>query len=429
MKLKTDETIKIDVEHVARVEGHGNIGIVIENGELTECNWEVVETPRFFEVMFRGLSIEMAPLLAARICGICSISHALASARAAERALQIEVPEQARQVRVLAKHAETLQSHTLHLFFLVAPDLLDVGSVIPILGTHPEIVQMATRLKGYANRASDLLAGRTSHPMAIQVGGMTKLPRKSELWQLLHELQGIVPTLWEALALIKTLPLPDFERETEFVSLRGDGRYPFIGGDLISSDGVHKGEDDYRAMTNEFLVDTSTSKLCRLSRDSFAVGALARFNNNYPWLHPQAKVAADELGLASPSYNPFHHNLAQLVECFHVVYESQEMMTALLDAELSERSMGRFRARAGSGVGAIEAPRGILYHFFETDEEGVILRSDCVIPTGQNHANMHHDLQALVPVLAAEGVGEREISKQAQMLVRAYDPCISCSVH
>jgi len=129
MKVLVEEPIKIEVEHIARVEGHGNISIGIENGQLTECSWDVVESPRYFEVMFRGLSVEMAPLLAARICGICSISHALASARATERALQIQVPEIAQKVRLLAKHAETLQSHTLHLFFLVAPDLLDVGSV------------------------------------------------------------------------------------------------------------------------------------------------------------------------------------------------------------------------------------------------------------------------------------------------------------
>lgn len=428
MKIKLERPVNIAVEHIARVEGHGNIRIGIENGEMTECTWEVVETPRYFEVMFRGLSIEMAPLLASRICGICSISHALASARAAERALQIQVPETAQTVRLLAKHAETLQSHTLHLFFLVAPDLLNVGSVIPVLGTHPEVIQMATQLKGYANRASDLLAGRTSHPMVIQVGGLTQIPRKSQLWNLLQELEAIIPTLWQALDLFKTLPWPDFERETEFVSLRGDEHYPFIGGDLISSDGVRNGEDEYLAMTNEFLVDTSTSKLCKLSRDSFAVGALARFNNNAEWLHPQAKTAAQEIGLAPPAYNPFYHNLAQLVECFHVVYESQAMITQLLNSDLNEY-MASYQVRAGAGVGAIEAPRGILYHSFETNEEGVIVRSNCVIPTGQNHANIHHDLQALVPVLAAKGTDENEISKQAQMLVRAYDPCISCSVH
>jgi coenzyme F420-reducing hydrogenase alpha subunit len=428
MKIQVAEPVKIDVEHIARVEGHGNIHIEITAGELTACSWEVVETPRFFEVMFRGLSIEMAPLLAARVCGICSISHALTSARAAERALQIQVPEVAQRVRLLAKHAETLQSHTLHLFFLVAPDLLDVGSVIPVLGSHPEIVHMATQLKGYANRASDLLAGRTSHPMVIQVGGLTQVPRKRQLQSLLNDLRGIMPTLWNSLSLFKTLPLPDFERETEFVSLHGSGDYPFIGGDLLSSDGVRKEEDDYLAMTNEFLVDTSTSKLCRLSRQSFAVGALARFNNNAAGLHPQAQAVAAELGLAVPDYNPFHHNLAQLVECFHVVYESEALIATLLDADLSEYRTP-FAPRAGVGVGAVEAPRGILYHSFETNDEGVIINADCVIPTGQNHANIHHDLQALVPTLVADGLDEDMISKQAQMLVRAYDPCISCSVH
>ncbi len=428
MKIELEAPIKINVEHIARVEGHGNIRIGIENGQLTECAWDVVETPRFFEVMFRGLSIEMAPLLAARICGICSISHALVSARAAERAMQIEVPPVAEKVRLLAKHAETLQSHTLHLFFLVAPDLLDAGSVIPVLGTHPEIVQMATRLKGYANRASDLLAGRTSHPMVIQVGGLTQVPRKRQLRQLLDELDGILPTLWDALDLFKGLALPEFVRETEFVSLRAEGHYPFIGGDLFSSDGVRLGEDGYQAMTNEFLVSGSTSKHCRLSRDSFAVGALARFNNNHEWLHPEARAVAAELGLVAPDYNPFHHNLAQLVECFHVAYESRALIVELLDADLSA-FMAPYAVRAGAGVGAVEAPRGILYHWYETDEDGVIARADCVIPTGQNHANIQRDLLAFVPAMAAGGLAEATISKQAQMLVRAYDPCISCSVH
>jgi coenzyme F420-reducing hydrogenase alpha subunit len=428
MKVKVEEPVRIEVKHIARVEGHGNIKIGIKNGELTECEWEVVETPRYFEAMFKGLSIEMAPLLAARICGICSISHALVSARAAERALGIEVPEIAQKVRLLAKHAETLQSHTLHLFFLVAPDLMDVGSVIPVLGSHPEIIQMATKLKGYANQASDLFAGRTSHPMAIQVGGVTRVPRKSQLWPLYQALEGILPTLWKALDFFKTLSLPDFERETEFVSLRRKGEYPFIGGDLVSSDGVRKSEDDYLVMTNEYLVETSTSKLCKLSRDSFAVGALARFNNNYEWLHPQAKTVSKELGLAPPSFNPFNHNLAQLVECFHVAYESKDVLSDLLNSDFTE-PMASFQVRAGRGVGAIEAPRGILYHSYETDEEGVIVGSNCVIPTGQNHANIHNDLRAFVAVMASEGMAEAEISKKAQMLVRAYDPCISCSVH
>ncbi len=428
MRINFETPINIAVEHVARVEGHGNIQIRIEDNKLAECTWEVVETPRFFEVMMKGLSIEMAPLLAARICGICSISHALVCARAAERALQIEIPETAKKVRLLAKHAETLQSHTLHLFFLVAPDLLNTGSVIPIAKTHPQVFEIATKLKGYANSASDLLAGRTSHPMVIKVGGMTQVPRKRQLRNLLDELEKTLPYLWETLDFFRDLTWPDFVRETEFVSLRGEGDYPFIGGDLLSSDGVRKSEDEYLSMTNEYLVDFSTSKLCKLSRDSLAVGALARLNNNYQGLHPKAKEVAETLNLKPPVHNPYFHNLAQLVECFHVMYESKDMLAELIDSDNSEYAAS-YEVKACQGVGAIEAPRGILYHYLQIDEAGVIERADCVIPTGQNHANIHFDLQELVPELAAKGMGEEEISKLAQMLVRAYDPCISCSVH
>jgi coenzyme F420-reducing hydrogenase alpha subunit len=428
MEINVETPINIEVEHIARVEGHGNIQIRIEDGKLAECTWEVVETPRFFEVMMKGLSIEMAPLLAARICGICSISHALASARAAERALKIEIPATARKVRLLTKHAETLQSHTLHLFFLVAPDLLDVGSVIPVLETHPQVIKIATKLKGYANKASDMLAGRTSHPMVVKVGGMTQVPRKSQLRALLKDMKATLPYLWEALDFFRSLTLPDFIRETEFVSLKGEGNYPFIGGDLISSDGVHKDEDEYLAMTNEYMADFSTSKLCKLSRESFAVGALARFNNNYVGLHPKAKEVSEELNLKPQSHNPYDHNLAQLVECFHVMYESKDLIEELLDSNNSEYA-APYEVRACEGVAAIEAPRGILYHYLKIDEAGIIERADCVIPTGQNHANIHYDLQKLVPVLASQGMGEEEISKHAQMLIRAYDPCISCSVH
>ncbi|MBU2521280.1 MAG: Ni/Fe hydrogenase subunit alpha [Proteobacteria bacterium] len=428
MDVKIGKPINIAIDDLTRVEGHGNIKIRIENGKLAECVWEVVETPRFFEVMFKGLSIEMVPLLAARICGICSISHALASARAIERALEIEVPGPAQKARLLAKHAETLQSHALHLFFLVAPDFLNAHSVIPIMETHPHVVETATRIRGFANMASDLFGGRTTHPMVIKVGGLTQIPRKRQLKALAKDLDATIPYLSDAFDLFKTFTMPDFIRETEFVSLKGKREYPFIGGDLVSSDGVVKKEDDYLAMTNEYFVDFSNSKFSRLSRESFSVGALARFNNNYELLHPKAKEAAAELNLKPGVHNPFFHNLAQLVECVHVMYESKEMITALIDSDITQHETP-YKVKRGEGVGAVEAPRGILYHHYRINEAGKIERSDCVIPTGQNHANIYYDLHKLVEKLIADGTEEEEISRLAQMLVRAYDPCISCSVH
>ena len=428
MKVKMDIPVNIKIDHLTRVEGHGNIKIRIENGKLAECDWEVVETPRFFEVMLKGLSIEMTPLLTARICGICSISHAMASARAIERALEIEIPEPAQKARLLTKHAETLQSHALHLFFLVAPDFLNTDSVIPIMETHPHLAETAIRIKGFANRASDLFAGRTTHPIVIKVGGLTQIPRKRQLRELAKELDATIPYLQKAIDFFKPFKMPDFARETEFVSLKGVEKYPFIGGDLVSSDGVCKKEDDYRSMTNEYFVDFSTSKFSSLSRKSFAVGALARFNNNYDLLHPMAKEVAENLNLKPGTHNPFLCNHAQLIECMHVAYEFREIITELLDLDTSECSSS-YSVKKCEGTGVIEAPRGILYHYYRIDETGKIEKADCVIPTGQNHANIHYDLRALVEELIKQNKEEKEIIRLAQMLVRAYDPCISCSVH
>jgi coenzyme F420-reducing hydrogenase alpha subunit len=228
--------------------------------------------------------------------------------------------------------------------------------------------------------------------------------------------------------LFRSFNIPDFTRETEYVSLKGRDGYPFIGGDLISSDGVQKKEHEYRQMTNEYLVEQSTSKWSRLSRKSFAVGALARFNNNFEFLQPAAKEVSLSFGLKPVNHNPFMNNTAQLVESVHVVEESILIINELLDSEFSAPRES-VRPRAGIGVGAVEVPRGILYHGYEFDATGHMVKCDCVIPTSQNHANIQHDLEELASRYAAEGKKDRDIELLAQMLIRAYDPCISCSVH
>jgi len=248
------------------------------------------------------------------------------------------------------------------------------------------------------------------------------------LRELAKDLDATIPYLWKALDFFRGFKMPDFVRETEFVSLRGVNRYPFIGGDLISSDGICKKEDEYRSMTNEYIVDFSNSKLTRLSRESFAVGALARFNNNYDLLYPKAKEAAEGLNLRPKVHNPYFYNLAQLVECFHIMYESKELLLELIDSDTSEFSIP-YKIGRCEGIGAVEAPRGILYHCYRINEEGKIEKADCVIPTSQNNGNIYYDLHKLVNDLIAQGVEEKEIERLSQMLVRAYDPCISCSVH
>ncbi|MDD3618270.1 MAG: Ni/Fe hydrogenase subunit alpha [Desulfobulbaceae bacterium] len=418
----------INLRHLTRVEGHGNIRIRIESGIVREAAWEVVETPRFFEAMLVGKKWENAPWICGRICGICSIGHTLASIRAVEQAFGIEPDGQTNRLRLLLKHMETLQSHILHLYFLVAPDFFGTGSVLPLIDTHPEEVQRAARLKLLANDACDLIGGRRLHPTRTVVGGFTMLPARDELRHLRHRLRAAITDLQRSGELFAGFSIPDFRRETEFVSLHGETEYPFIGGDLKSSDGVRRKEWEYREMSNEYCTPQSTAKWARLSRSSYAVGALARVNNNFSLLHERARKLSELLQLEPVCHNPFMNSAAQLVECMHVVEDALLLIDRLLAEKFGEPRR-EVRPAAGRGVGAVEVPRGLLYHMYEFDEEGRIVRADCVIPTSQNHANIQHDIEVLAREAAAAGMADRDIERLASMLVRAYDPCISCSVH
>ncbi|MBM3423254.1 MAG: Ni/Fe hydrogenase subunit alpha [Chlorobi bacterium] len=418
----------IDIHHLTRVEGHGNIHIRVEQGQLVEAKWAVVETPRFFEVMVKGMSAERVPFLTSRICGICSISHALASIRSLERAMQVTPPPAAEAVRLLAMHGETLQSHALHLFFLAAPDFAGTPSVLPLMQSHPELVKAGLDLKELGNEISTVTTGRCTHPVSLVVGGLSKAPDKDRLKFLLDMIGERKSALGLACDFFASLAIPQFERETEFISLHNGVSYPFIGGDLRSTDGVLRDENDYLLMTNEYLAEPSTSKFTRCSRESSAAGALARFNNNSAFLHPEARKAAEHLGLRPVCHNPFMCNIAQLVECVHILNDAETLIAKLIDMDLREIRT-QFTPKAGCATGAVEAPRGILYHYMETDNEGRVVKADCIIPTTQNNANIHYDLGALARQALEEGKNDREIEKLATMLVRSYDPCISCSVH
>ncbi|GAB6097284.1 Ni/Fe hydrogenase subunit alpha [Desulfatiferula olefinivorans] len=422
--------VNVDVRHVTRIEGHGNIRVRVEGGRVVEARWEVVESPRFFEVMLKNRPYPSVAILASRICGICSISHALCSLTATESAFGIRVPEQARVLRLLAKHGELLQSHLLHLLFLALPDFFGEPGVVPLIDSRPEVVNLAVRVKHAANRICDGVAGRTTHPVTFQVGGMSAVPPRSFLLELKRELTDTVLRDLQAVAdLFAACRIPDFVRETEFVSLEGRQTYPFTDGDLMSSDGVRAARKDYRAVTNEYTVPHSTSKWTRLSRESYAVGALARVNNNHRLLHPEAARLAGALGLEPVCHNPFMNHAAQLVECVHVAHEIIGLIDSLLAAEHWDVMAPEIRPRAGSGIGVVEAPRGILFHYYEYDGRGTLVRADCVVPTTQNNAAIHHDIRCLVDRFAARGVPDPDLERLCTMLVRAYDPCLSCSVH
>jgi sulfhydrogenase subunit alpha len=420
-------TVDINVHHVTRVEGHGNIVINVENGELVQCEWQIVEAPRFFEAMLRGRPYYEASHITSRICGICSVGHATASLRATENALGVEISEQTELLRKLLFHGEMIDSHVLHVYMLVAPDFFGAGSVLPLAASHPEVVRRALRIKKLSGDLCAMIAGRHTHPIAMTVGGFTHLPSEKELLAMRQRLVAAREDMDETIALGKTLPWPAFERETEYVSLQKDDEYAYIDGRIATTDGFTYELADYRRVTNEFLVPYSTAKHTRHNRGSYMVGALARFNNNYDQLHPRAKAAAAELGMAPIVTNPFLNSAAQAIEMVHCVEDAIEIIDRLVDRGIRKEPRYQFQGKGGEGVGSCDVPRGILFHNYVIDDDGLVQGANCVIPTNQNHGNIQADLQALVPQILDRP--QDEIRQTAEMLVRAYDPCISCSTH
>ena len=419
-------SVHINVHHVTRVEGHGNIVLNTNNGKIEELRWEVPESPRFFEAMLRGRHYDDVPHIASRICGICSIAHSTASILATEEALGIEASEQTRLLRRLLFNTEILESHVLHAYCLAVPDFLGVGSVFPLVKTHKDVVLRAMRLKRLAYRLAEILAGRKTHPISLMVGGFAKLPDPEELAAVKDALVESLADYDETVELFASLSFPDFERQTEYIALQEETKYAFISGKIASSDSGTAPVSNYLEVTNEFCVPHSTAKYTKNNRDAYMVGALARFNLNHTQLHPRAKDAAGTLRLRAPCHNPYMITVAQVVEAVHATQDSILLIDKLLDRGLGEESIPS-DITAGRGVGAVEAPRGILFHDYTYDENGILTNANCVIPTNQNHNNIQKDMEALVPTILDRP--EDDIRQALEMLVRAYDPCISCSAH
>jgi coenzyme F420-reducing hydrogenase alpha subunit len=430
---KENLTLDIKVPYVTRVEGHGNIVIDMKEGKLITSHLAVVEPPRYFEAMIKGYPYTDIALITSRICGICSVGHQVASLKATEKALGIPVTEQTVVLRKLLTYGATMQSHVLHIYFLAAPDLLGAPSVVPLAKTHPDAVKMALRMKKLANDICDKLGGRTIHPNRLVPGGFTRLPSMDDLKWIKNMLETqMVPDAKASLALLKSLlpKFPDFQRDTEYVGLRDENEYAFYDGKISSTDTGITPVEDYLSFTNEFIVPHSTSKHCRHARSSYFVGALGRLNNNFSQLNPLAKTVAGELGLKPIVKNPFLNTAAQLVETAHVVEESLKLLDGFLSRGIKdEKAVVPDRLREGRGAEATEVPRGLLFHDYTYDNRGQVVKANCIIPTTQNTQSIDDDMKELVPWMIGKGMTKEQMTLTLEMLVRAYDPCISCSVH
>jgi len=420
--------LNIEVSPVSRVEGHGDLVINIKDKKIEELIFRIPESPRFFEAMLVGRKYDEPSHITSRICGICSVAHTCASIKATERALEIKPTDQTINLRKLIYHHENVQSNVLHVYFLAAPDFFGAGSVIPLVETHPEVVNIALRTKKMANDMVRIIGGRAVHPIRTVIGGFTKLPTEEEMIIMRNMLEASYPDLEKSLEVLKTLNIPDFERETEYISISDPDEYALYDGNIKSSDGWEIDDQNYLDNIKEKVVEYSTAKHCWAKRDSYMVGALARFNNNYERLTDNAKKYAADLGLKAPCYNPFMNNIAQFVEIVHSVDDSIRLIDKIIKEGLDDdKAMVDIKPGPGRGVGVVEAPRGLLIHDYTYNSQGKVEKVNLIIPTNMNYANIENDMNALVPTIIDKS--EDEIRLTCEMLIRAYDPCISCSTH
>ncbi len=415
----------IKVDYLARVEGEGSLFIELDDGSISRVELGIFEAPRFFEAFLRSRKYYEVPDITARICGICPIAYIMSSSRALEKILDIEVPEEIERLRRILYLGEWIKSHTLHILMLHAPDFLGYESVLSMAKDYSEIVKRGMKLKQWGNQVIRVIGGRSEHPISCRIGGFYRIIRREELLPLLGELSYVKEYARQLLEWVLKLPIPDIKMKAEFVSLRGEGEYPILKGRVVSSEGLNISEDEFEDNLVVEQTRYSTSLRYKLKgKGCYIVGPLARYNNNYDLLDPEVRSVIESHGYGAPLYNSFQSIIARAAEVYHSVLELEELISSYREPQ---QPYVKGVVKRGIGAAITEAPRGMLYHRYEINDEGYVVNANIIPPTSQNLASIEQDLLALSSKLVT--LNPIDAQRLAEQIVRNYDPCISCSTH
>jgi len=418
-----NKTIKVN--YLARVEGEGGLTIKIKNGKVAESKFNIFEPPRFFEGFLRQRKFSEAPDITARICGICPVAYQMSSSHAMERICGVNVQGPLRDLRRLLYCGEWIESHALHIFMLHAPDFLGYDDAVKMAQDHPDLVKNALRLKKIGNDIMIRLGGREIHPINVKVGGFYKVPSKKELDVFLEPLKWALEFSLEAVNLVAGLEFPELERDYEFVSLRHPDEYPLCEGNIVSNKGIDIPVEKFLDYFEEYHVRHSTSLRARIiDRSDYLVGPMARFHNNFDLLPPAAQKAAKKVGLKNTCLNPYKSIIVRAIE---LVFACEEAIRIIKGYEPPEKASVECVPREGVGHGCTEAPRGILYHRYKIDADGIIQDARIIPPTSQNQKSVENDLRQAVENHL--NLSDEKITWLCEQTIRNYDPCISCSCH
>ena len=415
-----------DIGQLTRVEGEGSVTLRVADGQVVEAQLGIFEAPRYFERLVVGRTPDEVIDIVSRICGICPIAYQMSAVHAFEKLFDVVVDPQIRALRRLFYCGEWIESHTLHVYLLHAPDFLGYESAIELAADHRDVVQQGLTLKKIGNDLVTLLGARPIHPLTVRVGGFSRVPRADELRAMRPRLEEALRLAQATVDFVATLSAPPFEREPRLVSLRHPNEYPMNEGRIVSNDGLDVAIERWEDAFEEDQVAWSNALQARTrAGEVYLLGPSARVTLNSEKLHPLAREALSSLGLAREiRRNPFWSIAARAVELVQATADALDIVDAYSPPDTPTVA---WTSRPGTTGWATEAPRGLLFHGYHVDEQGLISRARIVPPTSQNQAAIEADLTGFAPSVLA--LPQAEATLRIEQLVRAYDPCISCATH
>lgn len=412
---------------IPKIEGHATFYAHLKAGRIDKARIIGLDGERFVESILVGRKYYEAPVITSRICGICPVIHNVTSTKAIEKACGIEVSKQTKELRKLMLCGQMIQSHSLHLYLLVLPDFVGASSSFELQKTHPDLFQNAVVLKKYADLIVQTVGGRAVHPVSNVPGGFKKVPDISDLRIILNESESIIDISQKTFSLFASFDYPQIKREMIYSALCKDNDYAYYDGVIKTSNGDKFEAKNYHSYIYEELRPYNRAKFATLKGKEMMVGAMARYNLSRNKLNHTLMGYIQTLGITKKDFdNPFNNILAQAIELLHFVYESQKIISELIRSGIKSEKMIEPKI-FGAGVSACEAPRGTLFHSYFLDKDGYITKCDIVTPTVQNLASTEKDMKLLAPMI--KGMKPAERNATIEMLIRGYDPCITCATH
>ncbi|MBH0781745.1 Ni/Fe hydrogenase subunit alpha [Nocardia bovistercoris] len=415
---------QLTVSSLARVEGEGGLRVTVGDGRVDRAELHIYEPPRFFEAFLRGRDYTEPPDITARICGICPVAYQTSACNAVEQVCGIELDPPLRALRRLLYCGEWIASHTLHMHLLHIPDFLGYPDAISMSADHRELVERGLALKKAGNTLLEVVGGRSIHPINIRVGGFYSTPTRAALRIVAEALRRAQDHAVDTALRVGEFEFPDVEFDHDLLAAVTPDRYAIEDGDLCTSTGKAFPPSAFGEHVTEHQVPHSTALHARLDGERYLTGPLARYSLNSHSLSPFAREVAARVGLGVRCRNPYRSILVRAVE---VVYAVEEALRLIEEYEPPARASVPVSPRAGIGHGISEAPRGLLYHRYELDADGIVRAADIVAPTAQNQPAIEEDLRRVV----AEHLhlDDAALTTLCERTIRNYDPCISCSAH